>query len=232
MDAIRDTFLSRLLHQYRHSPNIIELMDIISLCMQDTVNVCDFILSHNSIDTAEGDQLLIFGELLGVEKPLKQEDRDNLFTLRVAGEYDDPDNSTGFLEIYELVGESAVWFAIGGHLVTQRGLNEIDKITQDQENSPAVYTGEYISDAEYRKLIRQKAASYRKTMTRENLFVYLNAFGARCNIDDDTAYNVVINPFTYYDLNEWQKWYVIRRGFRPAGIQIKFSENLENGDSI
>jgi hypothetical protein len=214
---VDQTFLSRLFYWLRDSPNVIALKNIVSDVMQDTVDVSEFILSHNSIDYAEGEQLEILGELIGVPRPFLQEDEDNLFTLSRLGEWDDPDNSQGFEEIEDLGGGDYLY--LGGFLVTQRGLNSI------------THPGEKISDVDYRRLIRQKAASYRKKMTRYNLFNYLYTFGSRCTIDDETAMKVVISPVTYYDLNEWEKWYVMTRGFKPAGIQVIFSENLVDGDS-
>jgi hypothetical protein len=78
-----------------------------------------------------------------------------------------------------------------------------------------------MSDEDYRYLIRQKAASYRKSATREILFSYLIAFGARCKIDDDTDLKIEIDQDRYDDLDNWTRNYIETRGFKPNTRDIK-----------
>jgi hypothetical protein len=88
------------------------------------------------------------------------------------------------------------------------------------------------SDEYFRYLIRQKAKSFKTRMSRENLFDYLIAFGARCKIDDDTTLFVEIDPIRWQDLDHWTKNYILTKGFKPAGIKIRFAGNTRDGDSI
>jgi hypothetical protein len=204
---------SRITPKFRYSPIIQGLLEIIAAPIQDTIDAVEFILTHLSIDDAEGEQLDLVGGLIGVKRPLKQEDPENLFTLCREGEFDDPDNSTGFCDESDSV-------VTGGYLTTEEGLASITD------------PGATMPDADYRRLIRQRAASYRKKMTVENLFTYLLAFGARCAIDDDETYLTQIDPVRYYDLDEWEKWYVVNKGFSPAGLKVRFEEMLRNEESI
>lgn len=207
MDAVLETTLkTRLLSQFRTSPNILALIEIVADPLQDTYDAMDFILGSLSIDEAEGEQLDMLGELIGVARPPLQETY--IFTLVRLGEDQDP--NYGFADDERP----------GGYLTTSDGL-------QDQSNP-----NDEMSDADFRYLIRQKASSYRKKMTRLNLYNYLLAFGARCKIDDDTTNVVTITMDRWDDYNEWQRNYIETRGFKPAGILVEFDENLVNGDSI
>ena len=207
MDAVLETTLkTRLFAQFRNSVNIQALIEILADPLQDTYDVLDFLLDHSSIDDADGVQLDTLGELIGVIRPKLQETR--LFTLCRKGEVQHPD--LGFSD-----DENP-----GGYLTTSQGL---DSITNP---------GTTIPDADYRKLIRLKAESYRSKMTREVLFAYLITSGARCKIDDDTTFYVEIEPARYADLNQWTKNYITTRGFKPAGILVSFDGHLRDGDSI
>ena len=207
---VYNDWLSRLFHFLLNSPNITDKMTVLSTVMQDTVNAAAFILANWSIDDAGGDQLDKIASWVGLTRPPAQEP--NIFTLSREGEFDDPDNNHGFCD------NSDPTVTTGGWLTSEKGL--------------AAKDGSQMSDAEFRKLIRQRAASYRKFMTRENLFSYLLAFGSRCIIDDDTAKRVEMDPVTYYDLDDWQKNFVITRGFKPGGIAVFFREMMRYEDSI
>lgn len=202
-------FDSRLFYFLRQDPVTAALIDIMSDPIQDTYDVCAFILGAQNIDTAEGEQLEFLGEMIGVSRPPAEEP--DIFTLTRIGESVDHDNKLGFFDDTDTV-------EIGGYMVKTNGLVAVD--------------GSDMSDADYRYLIRQKAASYRKKMTRVNLFNYLIAFGTKCLIDDDTRFEVELDPLKYYALNEWEKWYAINKGFKPAGIRTFWRDNLRHGDSI
>jgi hypothetical protein len=203
---IEALFKDRTFAQFRDSPHIQDLIETLSDPIQDASDVADFILGSLNIDDAEGEQLDFLGERIGVTRPPAQETR--LFRLVRLGEVGDP--GTGFAD-----DENP-----GGYMTTLEGL--------ESQTNP----GAEMSDEDYRFLIRQKAASYRKKMTREILFLYLIAFGARCKIDDDTDLNVKIDMDTYDDFDEWTRNYVETRGFKPAGISVKILETTRHKDAI
>lgn len=207
---IYSDWLSRLFHFLRNSPNILGKMEVLSTVLQETVDAMAFLLANWSIDDSEGDQLDKIASWVGLTRPPAQEP--NIFTLESEGETYDIDNDYGFCD------DSDPTVTTGGYLTSTNGFPAVD--------------GSDMSDADFRELIRQRAESYRRFMTRENLFSYLLAFGSRCIIDDDTLKEVEIDPVTYYDLDEWQKNYVETRGFKPAGIRVFFRENMRDGDSI
>ncbi|NIS15872.1 MAG: DUF2612 domain-containing protein, partial [candidate division Zixibacteria bacterium] len=199
-------FKSRTFGFLKDSPNIQALIEIFSDPLQDTWNVLDFILDHSSIDTAEGEQLEYLGSLIGVERPRKQETR--IFTLCREGEIQDPDKTFKTDE------------TPGGYLGSREGL--FDQDDPDAE----------MNDADYRYLIRQKAAAFRNKATREILFLYLIAFGCQAKIDDDETLTVWLDPVRYADLNSWSRNYIETRGFKPAGISVRFIGTTRHGDSI
>ncbi len=125
------------------------------------------------------------------------------------GETNDPDNDHGFYNDTD---------GTGGYLLTNEGLAATD--------------GSQMSDVDYRMLILQKAASYRKKATKLNLFEYLLAFGSRCKIDGTTQLEIEYDPVTYYDLDTWSKNYAVTKGFKPGGVGIQFRENMRNEDSV
>ncbi len=201
--TVLSDFTDRLFYQFRDSPHITALIEIICDPIQDQVNVSNFILDSASIDDAEGEQLEMLGEIIGVERPPAQET--NTFRLVRLGEVQDPDR--GFA-----TDENP-----GGYMVGYKGLAAVD--------------GSEMSDTDYRYLIRQKAASYRTIMTRANIFEYLLAFGARCKIDDNTKFNLEIEPINYYDFDQWTQYYIVTRGFAPGGIMLGIVNNTHE-DSI
>ena len=207
---VEDLWLSRLFHQFRNSPHILGLIEILSDPLQDQVDVSEYILDHLSIDTAEGEALEFLGELIGVKRPPAQETR--LFTLFRLGEASDIYNDHGFAD------DSDPTVTLGGYFVTYKGLPALD--------------GSQMSDVEYRKMIRQKAATYRKDMTRRNLFTYLKEFGARCKTDDETTMDVTVDPYRYDDFDQYQRWYAENKGFKPAGIGVHIRDRMRDKDTV
>ena len=196
--TIREDFQDVLMHNFRAGPNIESLLDILSPPFQDLSDALDFLDGSFDIDTAAGDQLNILGERIGVTRPKRQEDPENIFTLMRLGEANDPDNDRGFYDATD---------GTGGYMVAYDGL---DSITNPGD----------MSDDDYRAIIKQKASSYRQKMRRENLFNYLIEFGAQCQIDDDTTFEVNLDMFDGSDLSQWAKHYVETKGFKPAGIKV------------
>jgi hypothetical protein len=201
------TLLDQLLHQFKHSENIVKLIGVLGNMFQDTFDAADYIQSAVTLDDYEGEQLEFWGELIGVKRPRRQEDPANIFTLCSRGEGGDLDNRTGFAARADTV-------TTGGYMTAREGL-------PDQSDSTTEMT-----DADYRYLILQKAASYRKKMTHTNLYNYLLAFGARCKLDDSTDMENIIQPQNWNDLSEFFKHYCETRGFKPSGIRVQFEGNI------
>jgi hypothetical protein len=206
---VEDRFKELLFYILKDSPYINELLEILAVPLQDSVDVMEFIRTHDSIDEAEGEQLDMRGESIGVTRPRLQEYR--IFTLFGAGDTSDLDNDHGFYDPLD---------GTGGYLQTEKGL-------PDQSDPDT-----YMNDSDYREIIRQKASSLRSKMTRLNMFNYLLAFGARCLIDDDTTYEAVIDPIEHDDYSEWQRYYIVNHGFKPAGIKVLMEGRIRNGSSI
>ena len=204
--TIETTWKERTLAQFRNSPRILEFIEVLADALQDCADVVEYIDTAFDLDTATGEQLDYLGELLGIYRPRAQETR--IFTLVMPGEIPDPDKD---FETDETPG---------GYLGSTFGL-------EDQDDPDAL-----MSDVDYRSLINQKALSYRKKMTPENLYTYLIQSGARCKIDDDDRLTVTIDPYRYDDLNEWMMNYIVTRGFKPGGVKVQFSGRLRHGDSI
>ena len=180
---------------------------------QDTQDACDYLTAIEDVDDAAGVHLDIRGELIGVKRPMLQEDPENIFTMRRLGYTGDPDNSTGF-------SNSTGGDGTGGYITSLEGLNSVTE------------PGEQIADADYRRLIKAKAKTFFLKMTDANLFTFLLTFGARCAINDDTAHTVIIEPAEFDDLNGWERWYASTKGFKPAGISVDFNTRLTHKDSI
>ena len=204
--TVEADYKKRLFAQFANSPNIQALIEILSTPMQDTTDAVNFLLDHSSIDDADGEQLEKLGAKIGIVRPRKQET--DLFTLCRAGEVVAP--AKGF----------TVGALLGGFLPTAQGL-------EDQRDSTAM-----MSDPDFRKLIRQKAKSYRSKATREILFSYLLAAGSQCKIDDDDSFDIYFDPVRWADLNLWFMNYIETRGFKPATNKVVFIGPLRHGDSI
>lgn len=210
MTAYSDLY-DRLFYFFKDDPHTVSLLTVLADPIQDTQDVMAFIMGADSIDDAEGEQLEQIASWIGVVRPPAQETR--IFTLRKLGFTGDLENHTGFEDTSDTI-------ELGGYMVSLDGL--------ESQTNP----GSMMPDADFRKLIKQKAAVFRSKMTDTNLFNYLIAFGSRCKIDDDTQYVVEMDPYTYYDLNTWFKKYVTEKGFKPAGFTMQFRDNMRHEDSI
>jgi hypothetical protein len=210
--TIETTFLSRLKAQWKHSPHILKLINILSDVIQDQDDAITFLVSDAATNylEAEGEQLDFLYSLIGGKRPMKQETR--LFTLYRLGEVADPEK--GFADT------SDPDVTVGGYIGTDEGLVDQDDPTAQ------------MSDVDLRAMIAQKAATLYTRMTRENLYNYLLAFGARSKIDDDTRQEVTCEAIRYDDLNDWQRWYVEARGMKPHGIVVQMAERFRNKESV
>lgn len=212
MTAYSDLF-EKLFYMFRDDPHTLSLLTVIADPIQDTLDAMTFIKGASSIDTATGAQLDQLAGRIGLTRPPAQENPENIFSLKGLGEFDDLDGSKSLKDDTDTV-------ETGGYLTTLEGLESISDPGAD------------MTDADFRYLIRQKAAVIRSKMTRANLFNYLIAFGGRVKIDDDTRYIAELDPYSYYDLDGWEKWYVVNKGFAPAAITVQFRDNIRDEASI
>ena len=207
-----DRLTDQLLHQFKFSDNVLKLLTVLGNMFQDTLDAAAYLQSMVDLDDYAGEQLEFWGELIGVKRPKAQEDPKNIFKTYSDGEIDELDGTDGF----EDTTDGTV--TLGGYLEGDDGLEALD--------------GSEMTDADYRYLILQKAASFRTRPTHTKLFNYLLAFGTRAVIDSDTTFKLVYDPVRYYDLNTWEKNYAVTRGIKPHSIDISFIEKHRNEDPI
>lgn len=198
--TIKSTWESRNFSKYRHSPNILGLIDLLSSPLQDTADVLSYILSHQSIDDADGELLDFRGELIGVVRPPAQVPTSNLLYLCL------PEDVATDLD--GLRSLAPVDLSTGGIMSGPDGVLSVSD------------PGSYMSDSDYRVLIKAKAATFRLKATRENVYTSLLAFGVRCKIIESTR-EMEIEPHAYDILNYWVRNYMTTKGFKPAGIRVK-----------
>lgn len=200
-----------LFAKYRYSPNILGLVELLSSPLQDTRDVLDWMLSQTSIDTAEGEILDFMGELIGVSRPPAQENDANILWLCRWEDIADDPGGTRSLAPEDLT--------TGGYLTKGNGiLSKTDP-------------GAYVTDTEYRALIRSKATTFRKKATRSVIYDYLLRFGIRAKIIE-SARVVELEPNSYDQLNYWFRDYIQAKGFRPSGIQMKIKIQTESDSEV
>lgn len=209
---VRERLAEKLFSVFRNADEINWILDTVAVPMQETITAVEAMIDQNGFDEWEGPRLDHAGSKIGVPRPTEQEPPENLFKLFDEGEAGDAENRQGFSD--------EDYPSEGGYFSDENGLPLVDA-----PDTP-------MDDAGYRRLLKQKASSFRKKATNENLFNYLVAFGSRCIIDDDTKHRAVFDPVDYYALSDWEKWYTLNKGFKPAGISTSFRENMRNGDSI
>lgn len=209
--TVKSTWESRNFSKYRESPNVLGTIELMSDPLQSTEDVLDYILSHRSIDDAEGELLDFLGEMIGVKRPPAQESDDNLLWFCLPEDYaDDLDGSMSL---------APVDLSTGGYMTGHDGILSVTD------------PGSYVDDVEYRALIRTKAASFRKKADRETVYSYLLEFGVRCKIIESHRF-VEFEPHSYDKLNYWVRNYIEERGFRPAGIQVKIKHQTSPDPEI
>lgn len=203
---------SKLFKHFQDSPNINELLEVGAVAFQDTKDALDFLSGKLSDDDISQELLDFAGKLIGVQRPVEQEPRENIFTLLDEGESGDEDKRQGFADEDDET--------IGGYFSDEYGLPV--QGTPSTENN----------DTEYRRLIKQKAASFRTKMLRVNLFSYYGAFDCRILIDDEATMDSIADPIVYYSLSDYEMWYIIAKGFKPGGISTSIREKMRNEDAI
>ena len=200
-----------LFAKYRHSPNVNGTVELLAAPIQDSRDVLDWILDQNNLDDAEGEILNFRGELIGVTRPLAQEPDENLLWL--CNDEDAADDIDGSMSL------APDDLSTGGYLTGDDGIPSVSD------------PGAYMADTEYRALIRSKAATYRQKATRSAIYDYLLTFGVRCKINE-TDREVGFEPHSYDALNYWARDYIVSRGFRPAGIRVYITEQLESDSEV
>lgn len=210
--TVESDWKARTFSFFREMPTMLELIECLADPIQDTQNVCAWILAQDTIDNTSGEMLDFMGELIGVKRPMLQEDEDNLCTIFKLGDTSDADNSQGLSSVNDS--------SYGGYLASVHGLNSITN------------PGALITDADYRSLIKAKGKTFKRRMTHRNLYTFILTFGARVKINDDTNFRVVLDASEYDDLNSWERWYAMTKGFKPAGIAVNFTSRMYDKDSI
>jgi len=208
--TIHQRWLDRLFAVFRESPNVLGVAEVLSEPMDDTYAAMLYYLTHTDLDDREGVLLDWCGWLIGVSRPLAQEPDENLFWLCALDEVDIAPETRGFSTLAQTEG---------GYMT---GLAGCTSITE-----PRTYMG----DDDYRYLIKTKASTFRKKATLANLFTYLQRFGMRCTIDEE-VFEMTFTPESFDDAPYWKRYYTTDKGFRPAGIQIKFATQTEPEDGL
>ena len=195
---VEATLLSNLFAQFKHSPNILALLEIIATAFQDTMDAIDYLKTQRNVDDAEGAHLDLLGELVGVERPLEQEPND----FRLIDLADLPGEQNHGL--CDLDGDPA-----GGYLVSV--YNGLASITNP---------GALMGDDDYRELILFKIANFRQKATEERIYLSLVLYGVTCDVETITNGEIDITPQTQGEMTYYKRWYLLNKGFRPAGIKI------------
>lgn len=201
---------SKLYHFYKNSPNVLGVIKMLSVPIQDRINVCDYILGQTDIDTKEGVALDQVGTKIGTRRPLAQEPENHLFTL-----FDEDDLELDDID-YMCMGEEGEP-ELGGFFVDENGLDTDDGVMMD--------------DAGYRVLLKQKAALFRSKMTDINLYKYMLVYGAPSHIDSESLLHVKIQPESDGDLTQWERWYIRNKGFKPVGVRVEL-QNMNGALTI
>ena len=150
--------LERMLQQFAGSGNWKSLLEALYNRFADSDAIMDDLASMRDLDTATGVWLDILGEIIGIPRPVKDEDPANIFTVRNPAWFNDPNK--GVFDGGALTG---------GYLQSATGLG--------------VPTGDLMEDEPYRDLIRAKAAANNAIGTFVDIYnMILNAFGVDATV--------------------------------------------------
>jgi hypothetical protein len=196
---IETLIADNLFAKYRHSPNILKVLEIIAVPFQDTIDAVEYLQTQNDVTVAEGVHLDAIGELIGVERPLEQEPND--FRFIDIGDLPGDPTHHGFCDID---GDPT-----GGYLVSS--YNGLASVTNP---------GELMSDADYLELILFKISNFRQRATEARIYLSLVLYGVTCDVETITNGVIDITPQTPGEMTYYQRWYLLNKGFRPAGIKI------------
>ena len=210
MSSVYTGMIQYLFARYQHSPNVLSLLELLSTPLQDTRDVLEWLEDQLDLDSAEGVILDAYGELLGVPRPPLQE-ADILWLCEDSEYGDDPDNHFGLAP--DSLDE-------GGYLTLDNGLLS------------RRYPGEYVSDEDYRQWIRIKISTFREKATLQTLYAYLQVFGIRVKFEENDPLILDLEFEAYDPVDYYTRDYIINKGFRPAGVQIRIKEQTESDSEV
>ena len=211
IDVVSD-FDGVMLAQFRDAENINKLKEIILRPLQDTADLCAYILSKTSIwDTdrlAEGVMLDFCGSVIGYPRPDAQEDAEHILVFST----DSTEEDLSFGS--QCVGDDLT-DDFCGYATTTTG--------QVSVTNP----GAKASDEDYLIFVRAKAAAFGQKPTRSNMWAFLNSLGARCTITNPAVKNIQMEPLDYRMADYYKMSYVIEKGLNPTACKILFSEDCD-----
>lgn len=202
--SVYDNMVNSLFYILKESPEILKWVTVLADPIQDTLDCCEYIIGQDSIDNSDGQELDYIGTILKTPRPAKLIPQNELFTLYDEKDTGDFDYKTGFADDDDPV--------VGGYLSSDTGLMD--------------GTEARMIDADYRILLKQKSKLLRRKMTHENLYNYLLEFDARCVLNDGGTLTVEIEPINDADLTDWERWYILNKGFKPAGVKVEIQDRL------
>lgn len=191
MSTLIDDLKSRLLFQFKNSPNINALFESICERFQDTDDILQLLLTERSLDDATGYWLDLIGAIVGV--PRNNIPAEDIFTFKADGEADD--TTKGFFSAP----------SDGGRIQSYQGLT----------------TSEPLDDASYRKQIRAKAIANFSSGTLIDIYKYIyDGFGIETSITDENTGEVVIILLSGY-LSQQERYAIMESGPVSAGIRVE-----------
>jgi hypothetical protein len=196
--TIHQRWLDRQFAVFRESPHMLDVAEVLSGPMDETLAAMEYYLAHTDLDEREGVMLDFCGWLIGVRRPPAQEPDENLLWLCALDGTDIEPEKRGLSTLDQTEG---------GYMTGIEGISS--------QSEP----GTFMSDDDYRELIKTKAATFRRKATLDNLFVYLQRFGMRVEFTEGTA-EVTFTPESFDSVSYWKKNYITNKGFRPAGIKV------------
>ena len=208
--TLHQRFLDRLFPVFRKSPNELYQAETFTGPMDETYEAMAYYLAHTDLDDREGVLLDWTGWLIGVRRPPAQEPDENLFWLCPLDAVDIEPETRGFSTLDQTEG---------GYMTGLAGIVSVSD------------PGSFMGDDDYRELIKTKAATFRKSATRDVLYEYLEKFGIRVLFEFGTA-EITYNPQSFDDTPYWKRDYVVNKGFSPAGIKIIFPDQTEPEEGL
>ena len=210
---VYQTMLDELV-TFKNSPNILALLEIIADPIQDVDDVVTYLNTQTDVDTAEGVHLDALGDLIGVPRPLAQEECYLKFVSK-SEMGDDLEHKHGWQDNSASDPVGGYWQSKIDGLVSQTDLNSM------------------MSDTDYRRLIKTRISAFRIKSTHENIFLWLLNMGARCLITKPAVCQTKFETTVPGAFSFWECWYILDKGLETAGISKEFDAfQLENDEGI
>jgi len=198
MTEMYDDVIDSIISPFRGNADIEKLFEIALKPFEEIKDAIDYIKANLNIDDAEDVWLDIIGVHLGLERPIKEQDPNTMFTLKEEGEADDPDKG------FYLAGPPET----GGYMNTEEGLDNVLDPTLKE------------TDTNYRRLLKAKAAALTATGTIRDLYIYLlDGFQCRSEIREGDC-EAVVTP--YHWLSQRERYHTQKYGPRVAGVRVVF----------